>query len=180
MSGGPNSMNKLILALLFLTATALAGEREVPFGDKVNETIFNYNRTTPYIATSGEVDSGGITHLKELGFTSIVDLRTPAEGTEKERKAATKAGLSYSNIPIGEEAPDQVDLDQFQQWVENPDNHPVLVHCASANRVGTLWAMYRLRLGISLEEALLEGRTIGMKESRESQVEEFAGKLAGK
>lgn len=170
-------MNKLIIALLILSGTAMAGEQQVPFGDKVNEAIFNYNRTTPHIATAGELDRGGVAHARELGFTSIVDLRTPPEGVDEERQQAELAGLRYINISIGEEAPARQDLDRFQQWVEDPDNHPVLVHCASANRVGTLWAMYRLRQGIPLEEALLEGRTIGMKESREAQVVEFAGQV---
>lgn len=170
-------MYKLILTLLLMPATVLAEDLQVPFGDQVNETIFNYNRTTPHIATSGKLHQGGVAHVKELGFTSIVDLRTPPEGIDDERKEAEQAGLRYLNIPIGKEAPARQDLDRFQQWVENPDNHPTLVHCASANRVGTLWAMYRLRQGIPLEEVLLEGRTIGMKESREAQVIEFAGQL---
>jgi len=166
-----------LLALLAVSITAFTEERQVPFGDRVNKTIFNYNRTTPHIATSGTLADGGVEHLVQLGFNSILDLRTPDEGTEEERRQAERAGLKYSNLPIGNARPDDTDLDRFQQWVENPDNYPTLVHCASANRVGTLWAMYRLRDGTPLEEALLEGRTIGMKDSREKQVLEFAREL---
>lgn len=172
-------MNRLILSLLILPIIACAGDDEVPFGDQVNQSIVNYNRTTPYIATSGNLDEeSGVQHVKELGFRSILDLRTPPEGVEAERQQAESNGLKYLNISVGKEAPPKEDLDRFQQWVENSDNYPTLVHCASANRVGSLWAMYRLRKGIPLDEAILEGRTIGMKESRESHVVEFAKQLA--
>ncbi|MEX2489892.1 MAG: protein tyrosine phosphatase family protein [Pseudomonadales bacterium] len=171
-------MNKLILSLLIFPLVACAGDDEVPFGDRVNESIVNYNRTTPYIATSGNLDEGsGVEHVKELGFRSILDLRTPPEGVETERQQAESNGLKYLNISVGKEAPPEEDLDRFQQWVENSDNYPTLVHCASANRAGALWAMYRLRKGIPLDEAILEGRTIGMKESREPQVVKYAEQL---
>lgn len=167
----------ICLSLLFTSLAATADDREVPFGDKIDARITNYNRTTPWLATAGEPGEGGIALLAELGFKSIVDLRTPEEGTATEARLAREHDLEYVNIPVGKEAPDTFGLDRFRQWIEDPDKHPVLVHCASANRVGTLWAMYRLREGVPLDEALLEARTIGMKDSREPQVRDFASRL---
>ncbi len=70
---------------------AHAAGSEVPFGDKVSAAIVNYNRTMPHIATAGLVRKGGIAELKALGFTTIIDLRTPPEGTAAEKVAALAA-----------------------------------------------------------------------------------------
>ena len=49
---------------------------------------------------------------------------------------------------------------------------PVLVHCASGNRVGALWTTYRLSKGINSEIAFEEGRAAGMRPSLEQKVKE--------
>lgn len=171
---------KFLTPLLFLTVflSANADQHGVPFGDKVDATIVNYNRTTPAIATAGELKEGAIPKLARLGFSSIVDLRTPPEGVEEEKVETLGNNLRYINIPVGKAPPSRAQIDQFRDWIDDPANRPVIVHCASANRVGTLWAMYRLTEGISLAEALMEGRTIGMKPEREDQVRTFAGNLS--
>ena len=167
----------LSLVLLSLSLHLSAEEGQVPFGDRVGSLVLNYNRTTPTIATAGTIREGGLQRLQSLGFKSILDLRTQAEGTDKERQAATELGFNYANIAIARESPTEQQLDRFSSWVENGDHYPLLIHCASANRVGTLWAMHRITRGAPLAEALLEGRTIGMQPSREVQVNDFAANL---
>lgn len=164
----------LLMVALSISLHLSADDRQVPFGDRVGNSVLNYNRTTPTIATSGTIREGGLEKLRSLGFRSILDLRTQPEGTDKERKAATELGFSYANIAIAQESPTAQQLAQFSSWVENSSHYPLLIHCASANRVGTLWAMYRITRGVPLAEALLEGRTIGMQPAREVQVNEFA------
>jgi uncharacterized protein (TIGR01244 family) len=146
----------------------------VPFGDRIDARIFNYNRTTPDIATAGLIKQGGIDLLVAEGFKSVIDLRTPPEGTVVEQAAMKIAGIEYTNIPIGKEAPSLEDVHRFADIVADRNRGPLLVHCVSANRVGTLWAMYRVSAGVPLQTALEEGRTVGMKPSRESNVVEFA------
>lgn len=163
------------LFTLFFAGTLLAEEPvQVPFGDKVGSFIVNYNRTTPFIATSGAIDADSIDKVKALGFKSILDIRTPREGVVMEQKSAEKHGLAFENIPVGGTAPTAESLARFTVWIENKDNYPTLVHCASANRVGLLWGMYRVQKGVSLEEALGEAKTIGMKASREQQLIDYA------
>jgi len=41
---------------------------------------------------------------------------------------------------------------------------PLLLHCASSNRVGTVWALYRIKNeGLNADEAEATGRAAGMK-----------------
>jgi len=176
MNSDLNMKPLILIVTLVISLYSTAEESQVPFGDRVGNTVLNYNRTTPGIATSGTIRAGGLEQLQSLGFQSILDLRTQPEGTDLERTSATELGLSYANIAIGKEAPTGQQVALFTSWVENSERYPLLIHCASANRVGTLWAMYRITRGVPLAEALLEGRTIGMQPAREVQVKEFAEK----
>ena len=51
---------------------------------------------------------------------------------------------------------------------------PVLVHCASGNRVGALIALSAADEGVPVEEALARGRAAGMT-STEARVRELLG-----
>lgn len=161
----------LLIAMALLVAVApprLAGAQEAPFGDKVGAAAVNYNRATPNVATAGQLGEGGVEALKALGFKTIVDLRGPEEGVAQEEAAVTAAGLRYVNIPVTAKAPAAAQVAPFAAVIEDPLNWPVLVHCVSANRVGTMWALYRATKGVPGEVAMEEGRAIGMKASRET------------
>lgn len=175
----------LLLVVIGLSANPAAENpteavqvKTVPFGDRIDGRILNYNRTTPTIATSGVINTGGIELLYAEGFQAVLDLRGPEEGTAEEASAVTAAGMTYSNIPLGKNSPTGADVQKFGDIVENPDRGPLLIHCASGNRVGTIWAMYRVSRGIPLEVAVQEGLTIGMKASREGQVKAYGEVLS--
>ena len=130
----------------------------------------NYTRLKPHVATAGLLRDGAIPVLKALGFATIVDLRSPAEGAGAEQQAAAAAGLRYVNIPVTGGVPTDAQVAEFARVVEDPNNAPLLVHCASANRVGAMWTLYRVRQGIPLAIALEEGRTAGLRPDREAEL----------
>lgn len=163
----PALVKRLTLTILVLTSPLTLAQQQVPFGDKISPNIYNYHRHTPTIATSGSISNDGLSELKQKGFKTIVDFRTPAEGTAQEAKQAKALGLNYINLAVGRAWPSDKLLAQFYALVEDPKQHPILLHCASANRVGMLWAFYRLQRGMGKSGALEEGRTIGMKPNRE-------------
>jgi uncharacterized protein (TIGR01244 family) len=169
------SLLSAVVVLTSLISASFAESAQVPFGDKISSVIFNYNRTTPFIATSGRVNGAGILELKSLGFKTILDLRTAPEGTAEEQNKAITAGLNYYNIPISRAEPKQDQIRKFASLVENRNNYPMLVHCASANRVGAMWTLYRVSKGIAFKHAVQEGRTIGLKPKRENQVRKMLG-----
>ncbi len=160
-----------VFIVSILMAQASMAASQVPFGDVVSDKVYNYHRHTPYVATSGKLAPGALEELKSHGFKTIVDLRTVSEGTSDEAELAKKAELSYHNIPVGKSWPTAEVFTQFKTLVENEDNYPMLIHCGSANRVGMVWTMYKLQSGVAHSAALMEGRTIGMKPSREDQLE---------
>jgi len=154
---------------------ARAAVREAPFGDNAGALAVNYTRLKPHIATAGLLNNGAIPVLKALGFATIVDLRGPAEGAGGEKQAAEAAGLRYVNIPVTGGIPTDAQVAEFARVIEDPNNAPLLVHCASANRVGAMSTLYRVRQGIPLAIALEEGRTAGLRPDREAALRAISG-----
>ncbi len=160
-----------LLSLGAWSADALAGPPQAPFGDKVSTAIFNYSRATPQIATSGRFAPAAVAEIQALGFTAILDLRAQTEkGVAAVTEAIQASRLRHLSIPIVTKAPTEAQVAQFAVLVEDPANYPLLVNCASANRVGAIWALYRASKGVPPEVAVEEGRTLGLKPSREKAV----------
>ncbi|WP_078085872.1 fused DSP-PTPase phosphatase/NAD kinase-like protein [Microbulbifer mangrovi] len=143
---------------------------QVPFGDNMGAEVMNYNRLRPYLATGGSIDLAQVESLKSKGFRTIIDLRTPEEGTEEERVAVEAAGMTYFNLPIDKGVPSDAQIARLGEILADGGAAPLLLHCGSGNRAGAVWAIYRARNGIPLEIAIEEGRTAGMRASREEQV----------
>lgn len=147
-----------------------AGGTQAPYGDKVSAAFRNYLRASPYIGTAGVVRQGGFEEAKALGFKTILNLNTAGEGAVEERGVAEAAGLRYIWISVATKAPTLEQVKQFARHVGDPKNYPILVHCQSANRVGAMWALYRASQGVPPQIAIQEGRTVGLKPSRETAV----------
>ena len=154
-----------LFSLLFVGA-AHANE-QAPFGNQVS-AVKNYNRATSQIATGGLIGDGAQA-LATHGFKTIIDLRTEAEGTHEEKVAVEAAGMRYVNIPVTGAGINDAQLAAFTKAIEATQT-PVLVHCASGNRAGALWATYRMSKGVAAEIALEEGRTAGMSAAMEANV----------
>ena len=149
-----------------------------PYGDEMTRAVGNYNRPAPFIGTGGQLADGAMAELKGMGFKTVVSLLNPREGLEAEREAAHEAGLNFYSISVSSKAPTEEQVREFAGIVSATGNYPILVHCASSNRVGAMWALYRHQMGVPAEIALEEGKAAGLKTSREPAVRERFG-LAG-
>lgn len=100
------------------------------------------------------------------GIKTVLDLRKPGELSEFDERATVEGlGMSYVNVPFSkpEEMTDDV-LDRAREVLNDPERKPILVHCASANRVGAVWLAHRvLDGGLAYDEALAEAKTVGLK-----------------
>lgn len=103
--------------------------------------------------------------VREAGVKTVLNLRPPTEQSGFDEGAAVKAlGLAYLNLPISGPA-DLTDeaLGKARTLLNNAER-PILVHCASANRVGAIWIPWRvLDGGLGIEEAVAEAKTIGLR-----------------
>lgn len=147
-----------------------ADHPQAPYGDQVSDAFKNYLRAAPYVGTAGVVAEGGFEEAKRLGYRTVINLNTGDEGAIEEDERVRKAGLDYVSIEVPTKAPTPAQVEIFAGYVNDPATYPILVHCISSNRVGAMWALYRAANGVPGEIAIQEGRTVGLKPSREGAV----------
>ena len=81
-----------------------------------------------------------------------------------EKDAVENAGMTYVHTPMGGGIPAKAELERIVRALDSSSDAPVLLHCASSNRVGSIWAVYAgLYAGLSTESAISEGQAAGMR-----------------
>jgi uncharacterized protein (TIGR01244 family) len=159
-----------VTSCIILFAAILVGQQsnkeEVP-------GIRNFTQVDATTACAGATSPEAITELKRRGFTSIINFRTESEDgatVEAGIQAALAADLKYFHMPF--RTPTKETTDEFLKVVSDPANQPVFIHCGSANRVGGMWLIKRVKLdGWDVEAATAEAETIGL---RSPTLKEFA------
>ena len=126
--------------------------------------IPNAAEPLPGLLTGGQPTEEQFSQAKHLGFKSIVNRRGVGEpGTDTAPALMDTLGLDYVHIPIS--GPHDISVDKAKALSEALDkvSTPAIVHCASGNRVGALFAMRAFHiLGESAEAAIQIGRASGM------------------
>jgi uncharacterized protein (TIGR01244 family) len=140
----------------------LAAAAEIPETLKPNEAL-NYRRAGAALATAGKPSIETLAKLKELGFRTAIDLRQPAEGVEAARKAVEEQGLAFVSVPVSPETFSLGDAKKVAAILDDANTAPVLLFCASSNRVGGVIAVVERMRGRSKEEALAEGKKAGLR-----------------
>lgn len=125
-------------------------------------TIPAYHVLAAEVAGGGQPRFSAIGQLREMGFRTVINIRTEGEGAVKEGEAVRAAGLAYLWVPVTPATFSLEDVDAVEKVLEDPEARPVLLHCASSNRVGGVWAVINARRGESLEEALKAGHEAGL------------------
>lgn len=126
-------------------------------------------------ATGGQPSDQAYAKAAASGFHSVMSLRTGAEGVDlaRERSLVEKNNLRYFNIPVVSSAPRSEQADEFLRLVKDKSNHPMLINCASANRVGAFMMIFRvLEQGWTEDKAMEEAVKIGL---RGDELKKFAG-----
>ncbi len=98
------------------------------------------------------------------GVTTVVSLRTDGEpGSEGERDHVGELGMRFVSIPVA--GPDDLTAEKAQQLDEalSGSEGPVLLHCGSGNRAGSLLGLRAyVSEGATGDEALAVARGAGM------------------
>jgi len=123
-------------------------------------------KPAPAITTGGQPTEANLKKAKELGFKTIVNMRTEGEnGSLPDEKGLVESlGMRYVSIPVaGAAGVTQENAEALAAVLADSAALPVVVHCASGNRVGAIFAMKAFFLdGKSKEEALSLGKTAGL------------------
>jgi protein tyrosine phosphatase (PTP) superfamily phosphohydrolase (DUF442 family) len=169
-------MNKLLLALsagVVISTLTIAAEDQPKDRGRLDQVEKYLRSDVPRVlclddsfATGGQPTENAFAKVAASGFRSVLSLRTSGEGIDlkKERSLVEKTGLRYFNIPVVSSAPRAEQAEEFIKLVKEKSNHPMLIHCASANRVGAFMMIYRvLEQGWSEKKALDEAVKIGLR-----------------
>jgi len=135
--------------------------------------VVNYTRIDATVACAGATPSTAMPALTQLGFASVINFRTAEEegaNIEDAKAAAAQAGLTYIHIPF--RAPNAEIAEEFLSAIADTANQPAYIHCASANRVGAMWFIKRVKQdGWDEDRAMAEAETVGLRSER---LKEFA------
>ena len=108
------------------------------------------NRIPSGMESCGKNNLRGASEQESLGF--------------EEKDVVESAGMTYVHVPMGRELPSDADMKTIMDALDLHTVAPVLLHCASSNRVGAVWANYvGERQGLGVEEAVAEGKAAGMR-----------------
>jgi uncharacterized protein (TIGR01244 family) len=127
--------------------------------------IKNAKRPFPGILTGGQPTQAQLEMAKEKGFKTIVNLRMVGENKDwDEAKLVESLGMKYVSIPVaGATGLTRQNSEAVIAALEDAGEYPVMVHCASGNRVGALFALdANIRAKLPKEDALAIGRKAGM------------------
>jgi len=112
----------------------------------------------------GQFSAEDIATLKANNIKRVVTLRTDGEIDWDEQAALKAAGIEFLKVPFG--SPETLTDDVFERTRElfGDKSKTTLIHCGSANRVGSVWVPFRvLDEGASVETALAEAKEIGLR-----------------
>ena len=157
----------VLIAPASLTAQELMKE-EIP-------GIRNYTQVNATVACAGATTLEALEEVRRRGFVSVVNFRTEGENGANPAGASEKAselGMKYFHIPFRSSEPWAGAAEQFLEVIADPDNQPTFVHCGSANRVGAMWLLKRVKLDDwDIERAPAEAEVIRL---RSPALKEFA------
>ncbi len=140
--------------------TDATGPQPAPIGS----TQSSYRHGNIWLAGQPSIDDFKL--MKDLGITTVVTLRPDVELTWDQESVVKQHGLTHIAIPvIGANDFTDEKIDQVRKILRSakPDAN-VLLHCGSAQRVGTAWIAYRvLDGGLSIADARAEAEHFGMR-----------------
>jgi uncharacterized protein (TIGR01244 family) len=152
---------KTVLLVMAAALGAAAAGAEAPAAVEPG-LIPAYTLLLPGLAASGQPSPDALARLGQMGFHTVVNLRSVPEGPADEKAVVEAQGLRYVSIPILPDTFSLADVVAVEKILDDPGAAPVLLHCASSNRVGATWAVIQARKGKSLVEAEAAGRAAGM------------------
>jgi len=161
-----------LVAYVLLPATAWAGEIASADRARLERIQKTLSAEVPRVlcldesfATGAQPTGDAYVKAAANGFRSVLSLRTNAEGIDliSERTRVESTKMRFFNIPVNSSSPRPEQADEFRRIARDKTNHPMLVNCASANRVGAFMMIFRVvDQGWSEDKALDEAIKIGL------------------
>lgn len=148
-----------------LVALALAGCAAISPSLTEMPALSNLAEPAQGVFTSGRLTDADMASIQRSGIREVIDLTLDSETPDFDEAAAARSrGLVYRNLPIeGARGLSMENVVAFDVLLRSA-KRPVLVHCASSNRVGAIAALHAAWVdGASTEQAIAIGKSWGLK-----------------
>lgn len=161
--------NALLLNISFVLAALLAAPAlaDGASGSEpvtaLESTIPGFRQPRAQLLTGGQPGIDAWSRMDAAGVRTIINLRTDEELDGRDEAAeVAAAGLAYRRLPVAG-AGDITAANALALWrlIDEVDG-PVVVHCASGNRVGALLALGAAQHGMDTEAAIAFGKSAGL------------------
>ena len=135
--------------------------------------ISNFRAPAARVLSSGQPTASQLNIASRAGVKHVISLRTAGEDMDFDEATVVESlGMDFHSIPIavGEGGINTANAASLQELLAAFDGEPVLIHCATGNRVGALMAVSSHSEGASVEAAISEGARWGMTSERLQQL----------
>jgi uncharacterized protein (TIGR01244 family) len=156
-------MKNLFFVIMFLATFIFALAYPV-------DQIPNLQQVKVFVYTSGQPSEEGFQKLAAMGIKTVINVLPEKQCVPNEFEIVSANNMVYRSVPFHLSGFKKQTIEHFANVLEKAEK-PVLIHCATGNHVGGLWFAYRLlEKDIPLEQALKEGRKIGMRPELENNL----------
>lgn len=153
-----------VLALVLLLGACASAPKAPPAATPAAPQTAHNWLAEAGIFSGGAISAVDVPNLKSFGMRSVVDLRSDAETLDFDEAAEVRAAdITYASLPIG--GAEDLTLANVQRFdsLMRVMPKPLLVHCASGNRVGAMAALRAAWVqGRPVEEAITIGKHWGL------------------
>jgi uncharacterized protein (TIGR01244 family) len=156
-------MKYVFLFLIILGASALIFPQSI-------DQIPNLHQVQYDIYTSGQPTEEGFHQIAEMGIKTVINVLPEKECVRDEPMMVAMNDMFYRTVPFELSSYKMERIQRFAEILKNAEK-PVLIHCSTGNHVGGMWFAYRaIEENAPLDQALKEGREIGMKRDLEDSI----------
>lgn len=94
---------------------------------KAKEDLPNFHQVHPFLYRGGEPTKEGLKKIKEMGITTIFDLRNPGEMAFNEKEAAKELGMRYISMPMNSKAPTEKQIKRMIDEIDKAKDNAVQI-----------------------------------------------------
>ena len=173
----------LVLAALVVSNGSSEGQEAVGKRRPLKEVSLPDTRNVHVsgaVYLAGQPSREALTKLAENGVKTVITLRHAAEDPWNEKQVCEDLGMKFLRYPVS--SPKDLNAKLFESVRKHllaaKKDAGVLLHCASANRVGAVWLTHLVKdAGLELPDALKESKEVGLSSPvLEQQSLEYLGK----
>ena len=124
--------------------------------------IPNYRVIRPGLAFGGQPSPETLKRLGDMGFRTIVNIRSEQVGAPAQGEVVRAQGLDFVWVPVTSGTFSLEDVKAVEAVLDDPAAAPVLLHCASGNRVAAVWGVIRARDGRTPDQVEADAREAGL------------------